>query len=332
MPVSYPGYPGTDSNNKNEQDYLDLIREHFPQNGPGIVLGPGDDCAVVSCPDKICLTTDTLQQDVHFRTSYFPPQAIGHKALAVSLSDLAAMGALPSGFLLSLVLPGPGLKQEFFRGILEGMSGLAAEHKVLLAGGNICSGRDLGLTVTAWGAAGDHFLLRRAAPGDILFVLGEIGLARTGLQVLENAPELTNNYPRSLQGLFYPRPLVKEGRQLAELPFVRGLMDVSDGLAADIPRLLGPGLGAEIDPDLPVHPETSAYAEQAGKNPLKFALAGGEDYALLGAAEPEGARPLAEMFPDCLEIGRVSDTLGLRLGNEDLFETGFDHFKDHGDR
>lgn len=330
MSISYPGYPDTVANNKkdkNEQDYLDLIREHFPQNGPGIVLGPGDDCAVVSCPDKICLTTDTLQEDIHFRTAYFPPEAIGHKALAVNISDLAAMGCTPTGFLLSLTLPQDGLKSDFFSRILKGMCDLAAEHDMPLAGGNISRGRDLSLTITAWGTPGPRFLTRKAEAGDILFLIGEIGLARTGLSVLEENREQQTNYPQSIQSLFFPRPWVKEGKKLAELSFVRGLMDISDGPAADLPRLIGPGLGADLDPDFPVHSEVLNFAADSGMDPLEFALIGGEDYALLGAASPGSARELLRLFPHCSFLGRVTENQGLRMDGKPFHGRGFDHFK-----
>ena len=179
-----------------EQDFLDLIDEAFPNQGPGLVLGRGDDCAILSVTGELCLSTDLFLEDAHFRLAYFPPEDIGYKALAVNLSDVAAMGGIPLGFSLGLAGP-PELGRDFYRRLLTGMAGLSRSTGCLLTGGDLSRAARLTLCLTIWGqAAGPDFLRRgRALAGDVLFVhaggarstapLACLGLSRAGLTVLE---------------------------------------------------------------------------------------------------------------------------------------------------
>ncbi len=275
----------------------------------------------------MCLTTDILQENIHFRTSYYPPQAIGHKALAVNISDLAGMGCSPRAFLLSLVLPDRELKWEFYSRMLEGMAELAQNQAMTLLGGNISRGRDLSLGITAWGEAGRRVLTRRALPGDYIFLLGDVGTARTGLHVLEYFPEQQTQYPRSVHSLLYPSPLVEEARALPTMPYIRGLMDISDGLLLDLSRLLGPNHGADLDKDLHLDPEIYTYARNTGQDPLRFALVGGEDYALLGTVAAQGIDSLKASLPRTTFMGRVSRKSGIRINGEPVHPEGFDHMR-----
>ncbi len=335
-----------------EQDFLELIDRLFPQGpaaGPRqaghVLLGRGDDCAVLRCPERMCVSADLFLEDVHFRRSYFEPEEVGYKALAVNVSDIASMGARPLGFCLQLFGPvgrsGPaspagqigktGVTEEWWARMLAGMADLARGLDLALAGGDLSRGAAVGLAVTVWGEAGPggRFLQRRTArAGDDLFLVGDVGLARAGLLALESrGREACRELPRATAAHLQPALHVDQALHLGSLDFVRGLMDVSDGLAMDLPRFLPPGLGADLSlGEADLDREIVEFARERGEDPLRFALAGGEDYALLGAAEPGSAGALADAVPGARIIGRVLDAPGIFLASRPAAVGGFDHF------
>jgi thiamine-monophosphate kinase len=310
---------------RSEQAFLDIIDRFFPENSPAIRIGRGDDCALFSCPSSLCITTDLFVEDVHFRRSYFSPEQIGHKALAVNISDMAAMGAKPLGFSLGLVAP-RDVSTAFWESFFRGMAALARRFDLPLTGGDLSMGDKITASITLWGTP-EHRALRRrqARVGDALFVIGPVGLARAGLLLLEKG-DASGAFPACLTAHLSPTPLVEQGQLLATIPGVRGLMDVSDGLAQDLPRFLGPGLGADIILDGGViHPEVRQYCAQAGLNPELFCFMGGEDYALLGAADEESLIHTCKLLPDTWRLGRVT-AAGLCLNGKYIQVQGFDHF------
>lgn len=313
-----------------EDAYLALIDRFFPAQHQDVLLGRGDDCAVLRCPSSLCLSTDLFLENVHFRRSYFAPEDIGYKALAVNLSDIAAMGAEPLGFALNLMIP-DSLEDAFWIGFFQGMAVLADAHGLYLAGGDLSRSDCLGVAVTIWGAQveGGRLLRRgQGRPGDILFVVGELGLARTGLALLEKNPDQAANFPAAVQAHLRPIPRLQEGRTLAMMPLVRGLMDVSDGLIRDLPRFLGPGLGCRLNvgPDA-LHPEVLRFAAKQNKDPLIWALQGGEDYALLGASAPDQWPAMQRMWPQACHLGVILNDYGLFLRDNVMQCKGFDHFQ-----
>jgi thiamine-monophosphate kinase len=316
---------------KSEADFLDLIEAHFDSRGPHFVLGRGDDAAVVACPMEMCVTSDLFIQDVHFRTDYFEPEEVGHKALAVNLSDVAAMGAAPLGFSLQLFGP-PDTPREYWDRLLSGMAALSRREKVVLTGGDLAVGPVVGLGVTVWGcaAAKGRFLSRGGViPGDKLFLVGEVGLARTGLLALEAEGRVaTERFPKAVAAHLRPMAEIEAGQILARQDKVRGLMDVSDGLARDLPRFLAAGapLGYGADLDLPVHPEVAAYAKTLGKDPVEMTFLGGEDYALLGGIAPDVEAEFLATLPRARIIGTVTDNPSITLGGKPATIAGFDHF------
>lgn len=312
-----------------EADFLALIDEHFLNRHPRVPLMRGDDAAILAAPERICLTTDLFIEGAHFRKSYFSPEDIGHKALAVNLSDAAAMGAAPLGF--SLGLAGPAETEiSFWDGVLRGMSALAGRFDLPLAGGDLSAAPLLVLAVTLWAEPGPagRFLTRTCSPGDVLFLVGPVGLARLGLTVLEaHGPRAAKAWPAATAAHLRPEPRVSEGLLLAGIPGVSSLMDVSDGLARDLPRLLGPDLGADIEIPLDsLHPEVASFARKAGRDPAESAFAGGEDFALLGAASPEAVREAERAVPGLMRLGAVANRPGIRLNGRPAATRGFDHF------
>jgi thiamine-monophosphate kinase len=311
-----------------EQAFLDLIDLHFPRAHNNLLLERGDDCAVIPCPERLCISTDLFLEDIHFRRSYFSPEDIGYKSLAVNVSDIAAMGGKPMGFSLGLMIP-PGLNQAFFSCFFKGMAEICQALDLPLTGGDLSLSSALGVCITIWGEAGEgtSFLTRSGnRPGDVLFLSGDIGLARIGLSLLEeNGP--VSGFPESISSFLRPKLRIRDGLLLGSSGFVSSLMDVSDGLAMDLPRLLG-SKGAEITlTEDALHPELLQYCRAQGQNPLEAALLGGEDYALLGTVGKDDLPRLKALLPKAAILGRVRERPGIVDRNGAAVQLrGFDHF------
>lgn len=316
-----------------EDDFLACIDRHFPNTHRHMVVGRGDDCAVLACPDRLCVSTDLFLEDVHFRCSYFRPEEIGHKALAVNVSDVAAMGGVPLGFSLALMTP-PGMTRDFADALFSGMAGVAAAYGMTLTGGDLSRADRLGLSITVWGEAvpGRRFLRRGGCrPGDVVFTVGDIGLARTGFLALEATGRTAFGlYPAACAAHLTPQPQVATGQLLARYPDI-ALMDLSDGLARDVPRLVGldrdGGLGVALElHEDDLHDEIMAHALANGLDPVEEAFAGGEDYALLGACRADEFDDLRGDVPGLVRIGTVTGDGLLTLNGMPPAYGGFDHF------
>lgn len=252
-----------------EFELIERFTQHFERTSPAIELGIGDDCALLRLPPRhdLAATTDAIVEGVHFSNA-FAPADIGHKALAVNLSDLAAMGAAPLGFLCAIELPAARVSD--LAGMARGMARLARQHQIPLVGGNLTRARALAITITALGTVSPSQALRRggARIGDLLFVSGELGGAARGLR--PGAP------PACLRRQRRPEPRLALGR--AVRPWARAAIDISDGLLQDLGHLLRASqVAAEID--------GGALPVQSGAT-LQDALGGGEDYELLIAVSP----------------------------------------------
>ncbi|WP_051257833.1 class II aldolase/adducin family protein [Desulfovibrio cuneatus] len=329
-----------------EDACLALIHRHFPSRTAHTPVGRGHDCAELAfAGHSLALSADAFMQESHFRLWYFTPQDAGRKALARCVSDLAAAGARPLGFAMCLTLP-RGMGETVLDAFLQGMAAAAAEYAITLAGGDISHGPRFGCTLTVWGesvAPDKGFYLRRqcAQPGDVLFLCGEPGLAHVGLCMMEKQGCAAKaHYPAACAANVAPHPRLAEGITLARVALNQisgttqkaqatsrmSLMDVSDGLAQDLPRLLGP-LGAEITmEDASLHPEVRAFALEAGVPASHVALIGAEDYALVGTVEPELWPAVQQAVPGARFLGTASATPGVRLHGNLFTRHGFDHF------
>lgn len=270
-------------------DEFGLIRRYFKTLAPGgadVLLGIGDDCALLSPPagHVLAVTSDTLVADRHFyRTA--PAAGIGHKALAVNLSDLAAMGAQPRWFTLALTLP--SVNEPWLADFAVGMARLAQESQIALVGGDTTRG-PLSITITAMGSVPKSSALTRsgAQVGDWVCVTGSLGDAALALQLLQQATAPVPSY--LLQRLEQPTPRISSGLALRGL--ASAAIDVSDGLAGDLTHLLqASGVGAELfAPHLPASEaflaSTTAYTPEA-----RWALQarGGDDYELCLTIAPQ---------------------------------------------
>jgi thiamine-monophosphate kinase len=300
-----------------------------------VLLGIGDDAALLAAPpngEALCVCVDTLNAGVHFPDGTTPFD-IGWKALAVNLSDLAAMGAMPRWATLALSLPNPDV--DFVDAIIDGLLGLAEQHEVALVGGDTTRG-PLSLSVQAIGSIAPARALRRdaARAGDALYVSGTLGDAAAGLAMVQG--RLAATAPGSAASLRArldrPTPRVALGLALAGV--ARAGIDISDGLLADLGHVLkSSGVGAVIDLDaLPASTALCALLPEAEQRwPLQ--LAGGDDYELLvsGDAGPIEALP-AFARGELIRIGRITPEPGLafeRSGQPCAYAPpahGYEHF------
>ena len=301
--------PGTTVGDLGEAAVIERIRRRTPDAPDWVPTGIGDDAAVVE-PARGTLdvvTTDAVVEGVHFDRSFVSAADVGHRTLAVNLSDLAAMGATPRAAVLSLVLPGT-LAVADLDGMIEGLLALAARHGVALVGGNVTrTTGPLVLGLTAVGAVRRRRVLTRGGgrPGDELWVTGAVGAAAAGLDALRQGPapdpvsdpELDDCMARYRR----PEPRVRIGALLGRNRVARAGIDLSDGLADGLRQLAhASGLGAEVDATaIPVHPGARRWFAGAGSDPVEAALGGGDDYELLIAVprrQRRALRMLARLF------------------------------------
>jgi thiamine-monophosphate kinase len=312
---------------KSEESFLEFIDEFFPNKHDFLGLGRGDDCAVLKADKDYCVSSDLFLEDVHFRRDYFSPADIGYKALAVNISDIAAMGAKPVAFTMDLMAPAD-VDDDFWREFLKSMSMLARQNDIVLAGGDLSRADKIGVSISIFGVSGSTGFIRRenCSYGDILFTIGDIGLARAGMMSLEAVGEKAREtLPAAVMAHLRPKPKVMIGT-LLNAAGIKSLMDVSDGLARDLPRLLGSELGADLTLDASMlNSNVITFAETIGIDPVEFALLGGEDYALLGAVSPFEAGK-AKSVPGYTRIGTVTRTPGITLNGNPFAAEGFDHF------
>ncbi|MGD8930541.1 MAG: thiamine-phosphate kinase [Lysobacterales bacterium] len=297
--------------------------------GPGCAVGIGDDAAVVDVPEgrQLVVCTDTLVEGVHF-LSGTPAGAVGHKALAVNLSDLAAMGAEPAWFFMGLTLPSGD--SAWLESFAHGVSDLARAARVTLAGGDVASG-PLNVCITALGLVESGAALTRsgARPGDLVVVSGEPGRAAHALAVLQagGEPEAADRAALDL-----PQPRLALGRALRGV--ATACIDVSDGLLADLGHILeSSGTGARIEAArLPVPDGLSGLPEDLR---WRLQLSGGDDYELCFTVAPESRARLPDIARDCEVglnvIGEITPGDGLRVEGRDgrpvdTSHPGYRHF------
>ena len=346
-----------------ERAVVARIHARVPPSPAAVKVGIGDDAAVVE-PDRGALavvTTDTLVEAVHFDRSISSPADIGHKALAVNLSDLAAMGAAPRYALLALSLPASCPVADV-DALVDALVSLAARHRTALIGGDVtASPGPLVIGVTAVGSVGRRRVLRRdsARPGDIVYVSGTIGAAAAGLAALRARPEARRPAPEDpretepgqdtgvdadadtgLDGCIdrhrRPEPRVALGAALGRNRAARACIDLSDGLGDAVHRIAaGSRAGVELDAEaLPIAPAARAWFDAAGLDPIVAALDGGEDYELAFTSPPRFRGRLRHVRQQIrglsiTPIGVVTREPGVRLrcgGKDEPLPRGYEHF------
>lgn len=338
--------------------YIDKIGEHglirriqskFPAKDRSIVLGIGDDAAIIHCsPRKFhLLSTDTLREDIHFRKRYCTFYDIGWKAVAVSISDIAAMGGTPRYLLLSIAAPYKTSVRDLDQ-LLKGVEDITTRYEVSLIGGNVSRSRG-GVTVdtTVIGdlRKGEELVRSRAAVGDLIYVTGTIGNSAIGLSILKSSFDApTTSVPSGISFVsdhLRPEPRVKEGVILGTNRLATAMIDISDGLLADLGHICEQShVGACIYSNLIPLPEVPERVKRRlEKDPLFYALYGGEDYELIFTVKSKDKGKLEAVCNrekiDVTLIGEiVAKERGIRLVGEDgigkVIQTkGYDHFRSH---
>lgn len=287
----------------------EVVRGKSGRPGPrdslaaGLVLGIGDDAAVLRPEphEDLVWTLDALEEGVDFRRSWLSPGEVGQRAVAVTLSDLAAMAARPVAVLLALGTAGPDRAGELL-GLFRGAAAAARRFGVPLAGGDVTRrAAGVGAVVTALGATPRARALRRdgARPGDELWVTGRLGQATAGRRLLERLgrERAWRRDHASVSAFVRPTPRLAEALWLRERGELHAGIDLSDGIGRDLTRLCAAsGVGAQLDAaDLP--------RQARGAAGLRDALYGGEDFELLVAAAPSSLDPLAEEFHERFGVG-----------------------------
>jgi thiamine-monophosphate kinase len=316
---------------------FELIRRYFarqPVTRSDVVVAIGDDGAVLDVPadQQLVVSTDTLNAGVHFPVDA-DAVSIGHKSLAVNLSDLAAMGATPAWFTLNLSLP--QVDPHWLDGFCQGLFDLAREHQVQLVGGDTTRGPlAIGITVHGLVPRGQALLRRGAAVGDLVYVTGELGGAALGLQRYYDKLQLPQAQSEEvLRRLHTPTPRVREALMLRGL--ASACIDISDGLMADLGHILDASqVGAQVDlARLPLSP---AYRQQLPVLGWEGALGHGDDYELcftLPAARREALRQVSQQFAcgfTCIGVVEVQPGLRFTDASGLPFQptaAGYDHFR-----
>jgi thiamine-monophosphate kinase len=337
-----------------EFEFIERIRQQASRSYakvPDLTLGIGDDAAAwrEQAGRELLVTTDLLVEDIDFKLEYVVPRWLGHKALAVSLSDIAAMGAEPHAALLSLAIPQSAIRNPqsaiFWEQFFAGYFALAERYGVVLIGGDISAtpqGLAIDSIVLGHCAAGKALKRSGARVGDGVFVTGRLGAAAAGLRLLLNGAQVNeaeNSLQQSaLRAHLRPEPRVEFGKQLGRQGLAHALIDVSDGLAQDLGHICAASrVSAVLDFDaVPVADEVMLIASER-EAAFTLAVSGGEDFELLLTAQPDNEAVLRQLALACqLELRRIGEIIGvetqpavlLRRGQQTqpLTARGYDHF------
>jgi thiamine-monophosphate kinase len=304
----------------------------------GMRLGIGDDAAIFKGRigrDQI-LTCDWFLEGSHFLRDKHPPDAVGWKCLARAVSDVAAMGGVPRCFLLSLALPGTHTG-VWLNQFLLGLRRAAKRFECVLAGGDTTRSDEILIQVSVVGEVrtGRAVLRSGARPGDVLFVSGRLGEAELGLHRIRNSEGRANRGEQVLRKHLYPEPRLALGRWLAEKRLASAMMDLSDGLSTDLPRLCaGSGVGARIDAAKIPAARIPDREQKTGDAPRDLALHGGDDYELLFTVPRRKLKHLSRSFHGLpiTTIGEITTERALLLVDEagravPLRNLGWDPFR-----
>jgi len=328
-----------------ENGLVRRLQSRFNVNLPSDVLsGIGDDCAVIhrSETEVELITCDMLIEDVHFRLEQTSPEALGHKALAVNLSDIAGMGGIPEAAFLSLAIPKTA-DVDWLDGFFDGVQKLARAHDTHVLGGDLTHSPMVVVNFTIIGKANPENIRYRhqATPGDILCTTGFLGNAGAGLRVLCDqaaSKELSAEiYLPLTESLLKPDPHLQKGQWLAQQPAVHAMMDISDGIAADLPRLTAASeVGALVNLEqLPISSQLKAAAKIMKWNAYDLATTAGEDYCLLLTVDRNAFSTLDTQYQACFgeplfKIGLITkeprSIVSLDHGVATNLSKGFDHF------
>ena len=326
-----------------EFGFINRIARQYSTQNPSILKGIGDDAAVISFSEDsvILLTNDQMIEGFHFGLETIDGQRLGRKALAVNLSDIAAMGGTPLGYTLSLGIPSQRISVDFVDDFYKGITDFGKMMGVDLIGGDTSEGGErLFIAIALLGKAVKNRVIYRSGGkhGDDLYVTGSLGDSALGL-ILSERDIIKEGRESLLERHLSPMPRVSEGRTLAERGVPHAMIDVSDGLLADLNHIIAQSnIGAEVELSrLPLSSGFRTWAKKYVPDPVALALGGGEDYELLFSASKKKSKEVNELSREMgipiTRIGRLSREIkGILLKDEkgNLTEAkpfGYDHFK-----
>lgn len=332
---------------KGESDFIDALQQRVAVKSQSLIAGIGDDAAVFrsTAGKETVITADLLVEDIDFRRTTTPPYLLGHKVLAVSLSDIAAMGARPLWSMISIGVPEDVWQTDFVERLYDGVLDLANRYGVQLIGGDTSRTTEnivIDSIVAGEATAGMSVLRTGANAGDQIFVTGSLGAAAAGLRLIERGAHLaeqnlgdedSQKLDHILLRQLRPEPRVGWGIVLGEERLATSMIDLSDGLSSDLNRLCtASGVGALIDSSLlPIDERVTELCGRRALDPLQLALHGGEDFELLFTVKPADAARLPRRV-DGVEIKRIGEitTEGVKISEGpriwELKPGGWKHF------
>ena len=324
-----------------EFGFIDRIKAGCLIREKNVIKAIGDDCCVFrSTGDLVTLlTTDMLVENIHFIRNAMPPFSLGRKALAVNISDIAAMGGTPREAVISIAIPN-SVDVEYLDALYDGMKSMAREFDVNLLGGDTTSSPEhLVINIALVGEEAEDEILYRsgAKPGDVIFLTGYVGSSAAGLDILLNNREI-DCWTELMEAHYDPIPHVKAGRIIAGLKIANSMIDVSDGVASDLGHIcFESNVGAVIKEEkIPVTRKFKEYCQKFNLDFEHLTLHAGEDYVLLGTVPREYSDKLEKALKaeSCgyFPIGRIIEGAGIQIkrGDGSLKEInakGYDHFK-----
>jgi len=315
-----------------ERRVISRIRRTFGEKRADVLLGIGDDAALVRVPGRLLLTTDILVEGQDFRLADHPPRLLGRKALNVNLSDIAAMGGRPRHALVGMALPGD-VEERWLRRFMDGFRTAAREAGVALVGGDLSQAEEIMIAVTVTGAA-ERFVTRSGArPGDGIYVSGTLGDAAAGFRLLEKGGirGVVKPVRPLLDAFLDPAPRLALGALLGRRRLASAMIDLSDGLSVDLAHVCAEsGVGAEIEAErIPISDALRHFA----RHPLDLALHGGEDFELLFTVRPARRAEVERLAArhrltriGVITAGRSVRLLGPGKKRRALRAGGFEHF------
>ena len=288
-----------------------------------VIVGIGDDAAVVKTKGLQVLTTDCLVEGDHFRTDWFTPKQIGMKSIEINVSDIAAMGAVPRYVLVSLALP-KDLDVEFVEDLYKGMWNVCDKYNIEIIGGNMTHSNQIVISITLTGEVDRKNLCLRngARQGDFIFVSGPIGNGRAGLKLFENN---LNGFEQVKKGYLEPKANLENALKIA--PYVNSMEDISDGLASEITHICNnSNCGAILYKDkIPISDQVRDFAKELKEDEYDYALYGGEDFKLVYTVSKDNLEKV-----DGFLVGKITKNKDIKLsckGKETpITEKGYDHF------
>ena len=307
---------------------IERLRKKVKLFSKDVVVGIGDDTAVLKYNDKnyFLITADALIENIHFSLEYSTPEQIGMKAIEQSVSDIASMGGIPKHALISLALPN-NIDVDFVDRVYEGINKKSKKYKISIVGGNIVHSKEIAINVTLIGFVGKKYLTLRskASVDDLIFCSGNVGASAIGLELLK-----LNLNGKSIKKHLEPICKLNLARKIAKIG-VNSMIDVSDGVASEVKHICKESnVGAIIYADrIPISKGAITDSKKIHKNPLDFALYGGEDFELIFTANKNKLSQLKGY--DVSVIGKiVGKKDGIKLikdGRKLNLKIGFDHFK-----